>query len=97
MQAKREFRDRDGAQVAVLDALVDRHEEGMTVFGLRSRTDLDIDAIESALAELKEAGLIHVERERGDMVIYPHERVIPEANEEQEPSFLEWLRGKLPF
>jgi DNA-binding transcriptional ArsR family regulator len=98
MQAKREFRDRDGEQVTVLDALVDRHEEGMTVFGLRSRTDLDIDAIESALAELKEAGLIRVEKERGSTRIYPDDRVIPDPNDEEaEPSFLEWLRGKLPF
>jgi DNA-binding transcriptional ArsR family regulator len=97
MQARREFRDRDSAQVAVLDALVDRHEEGMTVFGLRSRTDLDIDAIESALSELKEAGLIRVEKERGDTVIYPDERVLPDPDEEEEPSFLEWLRGKLPL
>jgi len=97
MQAKREFRDRDGAQVAVLDALVDRHEEGMTVFGLRSRTDLDIDAIEAALAELKEAGLIRVEKEGSATRIYPDDRVFPDPDEEAEPSFLDWLRGKLPF
>jgi DNA-binding transcriptional ArsR family regulator len=98
MQVKREFRDRDGAQVAVLDALVDRHEEGMTVLGLRSRTDLDIDAIEEALSELKSAGLIRVEKEAGQIIIYPHGRVIPDPEDEDpDPSPLEWLRGKLPF
>jgi DNA-binding transcriptional ArsR family regulator len=97
MQAKREFRDRDAPQVAVLDTLVDRHEEGMTVFGLRSRTELDIDAIESALAELKTAGLIEVARERGGTVIYPDERVIPDPEDEAAPSVLDWFRERFPF
>lgn len=98
MQAKREYRDRDGTQVAVLDALVDRHEEGMTVFELRSHTDVDIDGIEEALAELKSADLIEVEKQSGTTRIYPDERVVPDPSEEpEEESWLERLLDRLPF
>lgn len=98
MQAKREYRDRDGTQVAVLDALVDRHEEGMTVFELRSHADVDIDRIEEALAELKSAGLIEVEKEGGTTRIYPDGRVVPEPGvEPEERSWIERLRERLPF
>jgi len=98
MQAKREYRDRDGTQVAVLDALVDRHEEGMTVFELRSHTDVDIDGIEAALAELKSAGLIAVEKESGTTRIYPDDRVVPDPTEEpEEQSWLERLFDRLPL
>ena len=98
MQARREYRDRDGTQVAVLDALVDRHEEGMTVFELRSHTDVDIDRIEEALAELKSSGLIEVEKEGGTTRIFPDERVVPDPNEgPEERSWLERLLERLPF
>lgn len=98
MQAKREFRDRDGTQVAVLDALVDRHEEGMTVFELRSHTDVGIDGIEAALADLKSAGLIEVEKEGGTTRIYPDDRVVPDPSEEpEERNWLEKLLDRLPF
>jgi DNA-binding transcriptional ArsR family regulator len=98
MQAKREYRDRDGTQVAVLDALVDRHEEGMTVFELRSHTDVGIDRIEAALADLKSAGLIEVEKEGGTTRIYPDERVVPDPGEEpDERSWLERLLDRLPL
>ena len=63
MQAKGEYRDREETQVAVLDALVDRTEEGMTVFELRADADVDIDDLEAALADLKQAGLITVEND----------------------------------
>lgn len=78
MQAKREYRDRDETEVAVLDTLVDRTEEGMTVFELRSGVEVDIDELENALAKLKDAGLITVENDDGPMRIYPHDRVVPE-------------------
>lgn len=97
MQAKREYRDRDGTEVAVLDALVDRHEEGMTVFEIRSRVDVSIDRIETALAELKQAGLIDVEKEGGQTRIYPADRVVPSGDEPPERSLTEKLREKLPF
>jgi DNA-binding transcriptional ArsR family regulator len=97
MQAKREFRDRPDAEVAVLDALVNRHEEGMTVFELRSSVDVGIDRIEDALGDLKEAGLIRVEDEGGATRIYPDDRVIPEGDDSREPSLAEAIRERLPF
>ena len=97
MQAKREFRDRPDAEVTVLDALVNRHEEGMTVFELRSSVDVGIDRIEEALGELKDAGLIRVEEEGGATRIYPDDQVIPEGDESREPSLAETIRDRLPF
>ena len=97
MQAKAEYRDRDETQVAVLDALVDRTEEGMTVFELRAGVEVDIDDIEDALAELKEEGLIAVENEANPMRIYPDERVVPQQAREtgDEPSLFDRLRDRL--
>jgi len=78
MQAKAEYRNRADTQVAVLDALVERTEEGMTVFELRSIADVDIDELEAALSDLKAAGLITVENEDEPMRIYPDDRVVPD-------------------
>jgi DNA-binding transcriptional ArsR family regulator len=97
MQAKREFRDRTDEQVAVLDALVERHEEGLTVLELRSSVDIDIDRIEAALGELQSAGLIHVEEQSGATRIYPAEKVVPTAEGDEEPSLVDAIREKLPF
>ncbi|MFB6205522.1 MAG: DUF6432 family protein [Haloglomus sp.] len=99
MQTKPEYRDRDEAEVAVLDALVDRHEEGMTVFELRSGTDQDIDAIEDALGGLKEAGLIRVDDSGSQTHIYPDERVVPDPGEteETEPSLVDRVLDRLPL
>jgi hypothetical protein len=99
MQAKAEYRDRDEAEVVVLDALVDRHEEGMTVFELRSGTDLDIDTIETALGGLKESNLIRVEDESSRTRIYPDERVVPDPGEveESEPSIVDRVLERLPL
>lgn len=100
MQAKREYRDRDESQVAVLDALVDRSEEGMTVFELRSGVDvdIDIDELETALADLKAADLIDVENDDDAMRIYPADRVVPEptnGDEDDHTSLVDRLREKL--
>ena len=98
MQAKREYRDRDGTEVAVLDTLVDRTDEGMTVFELRSGVEVDIDELEAVLAELKEAGLITVENDDGPMRIYPHDRVVPDpdAETDEDPaSFVDVVRDRL--
>ncbi|MFB6080322.1 MAG: DUF6432 family protein [Haloferacaceae archaeon] len=81
MRAKREFRDRPDAEVAVLDALVDRGEEGMTVLELRSTVDEDIDAIESALTSLTTDELIDAERNGTGLVIYPADRVVPDPED----------------
>ena len=99
MQAKPEYRDRDAAEVTVLDALVNRHEEGMTVFELRSGTDLGIDTIETALGDLKDADLIRVEEEPGRTRIYPDERVVPDPGEAAgtERSFVDRMLERLPL
>ena len=96
MQAKRAYRDRDDTEVAVLDALVNRTEEGMTVFELRTDVEVDIDDLETALAELKDAGLITVENDDGPMRIYPDDRVVPEfdAEETTETSLIDRLKRK---
>lgn len=98
MQAKREYRDRSETEVAVLDALVNRTEEGATVFELRTDVGADIDELETALAGLKDSGLITVENDDGPMRIYPDERVIPEPDpdgEAGEGSLLDGIREKL--
>lgn len=98
MRAKREYRSREQIDVAILDALVDRSEDGMTVFELRTQVDEDIDDIETALARLKDDDLIAVEAAGGRTVILPDDRVVPEpGGDDHQPSLLEELRRRLPF
>ena len=97
MRAKPEYRDRDGTEVAVLDALADRHEEGMTVFELRTRVDVDIDTLEDALSSLKDDDLIEATQEDQRTVIVPEDRVLTEVDPDDEPSVLDELRRRLPF
>ncbi|WP_436907436.1 DUF6432 family protein [Halosimplex marinum] len=96
MRAKPEYRDRDEAEVAVLDALADRREEGMTVFELRSRVDADIDTLEDALADLKEDGLIEAHQEERRTVIVPEEGVVGPVDPDDD-SVLGQIRERLPF
>jgi len=95
MQARREFRNRDDVQVAVLDALVDRQGEGMTVFELRSHVNADIDEIEDALSALKSDDLIAAEDNDGRTLITVDERVIPGGEDENDPSILDAIRRKI--
>ncbi|WP_430504197.1 DUF6432 family protein [Haloparvum sp. PAK95] len=97
MAAKPEYRDRPEPQVAVLDALVDRGEEGMTVFELRAAVDADIDSIEAALSSLKDDGLIRVEQSDSDLRVYPHDRVVPEPepNDGVDNGWLDEIRRRL--
>lgn len=96
MPAKAEYRDRDGTQVAVLDALVGHADEGLTVLDLRARVDADIDAIEAALESLKAEDLIRTDREDGRLRIYPDDRVLPEESEDEEPTLFGRLAGLVP-
>ncbi|WP_436928306.1 DUF6432 family protein [Halosimplex halobium] len=96
MQAKPEYRDRDEVEVAVLDALADRREEGMTVFELRSRVEVDIDTLEDALADLKEDGLIEAHQEDHRTVIVPEDGVVGPVDPDDE-SFVDQIRERLPF
>lgn len=98
MRAKPAYRDREDVEVALLDALVDRGEEGMSVLELRAAVDADIEAIETALSALKRDGLIDVSTDGSSTVIKPDDRVVPSPGEEPpDQSFLEWLRDRLPF
>ena len=98
MQAKREYRNRDQVEVAVLDALVDRREEGMTVFEIRSHVDAPIDDIETALSQLKNDDLICVEMSDHRTLIRPEDKVIPEPGEDAyEGSLVDRIRRKLPL
>ncbi|ADJ16093.1 DUF6432 family protein [Halalkalicoccus jeotgali] len=96
MGAKRAYRNRTDSEVAVLDALIERPEGGMTVLELRTRADVTIDELETALADLKRADLITVEKNGDRTVILPDESVVPDP-ESEEPSFFERLRERLPF
>jgi hypothetical protein len=97
MQAKSEYRDRSDVEVAVLDALVDRANGGMTVFELRSHVDESIDDIEDALGALKADDLIAADEQDGRTVITVDERVIPETVELDEEGWLDAIRRKLGF
>ena len=97
MPATRDSGNHGETAQAVLAALADRPEEGMTVFELRSGTETDIDDLEAALSTLKEEGLITVENSDDEpMRIYPEPKVVPEPSENgEEPSLLSSLRDRL--
>jgi transcription initiation factor IIE alpha subunit len=94
MRAKPEYRDRADTEVAVLDALADRKQEGMTVFELRSRTEITIDEIETALEGLKDDDLITVDKTDERTVILPADDVVGPTEEPGEPSLLDQLRRR---
>ncbi|AFO57882.1 MULTISPECIES: DUF6432 family protein [Natrinema] len=98
MRAKREYRNRERTEVAVLDALVDRADDGMSVFELRAAVEVDIDELEDALSTLKADDLIVVDS-GSETVIKPAERVVPETPSEEDgaQSIGDWLRERLPF
>ena len=79
-----QFRDRDGVEVSVLEALVAHADDGMTVFDLRATVDASIDRIETALASLQEDDLIEVEQSGETLYIYPADRVVPDPDEESD-------------
>jgi DNA-binding transcriptional ArsR family regulator len=96
MDARREFRDRADVEVAVLDALCDRPEEGLTVFELRSHVDSGIDELEGALAALNDDGLVEADANGRRTVIKPDERVVPDPGEDEaEPSLVERIVDRL--
>lgn len=99
MEARPEFRDRDPDEVAVLDALVDRSEDGMTVLELRAAVDgdVDIDRIETALESLQTASLIRVEQTDERVRLYPADRVVPDPEDaaDDDPSLLEAVRDRI--
>jgi predicted transcriptional regulator len=97
MRVKSEYRDRGETEVAVLDALAERHEDGMTVFELRAKVEMNIDSIEDALADLKEEQLIQVSKEGDKTVIVPEDHILTMRNGTDETDLFEKLRERLPF
>lgn len=97
MAANHEYRDRDPTEVAVLDALLNRGDEGMTVLELRTAVSIDIDELETALESLKEAGLITVDYPDGNAVIKPADHVTPTETEDEDQSLGDWLRERIPL
>jgi len=99
MAIRPEHRDRDEVELGVLTALADRAGEGMTVLELRAAVDADIDRLEAALADLKQARLIEVEQEDDRTVLYPAEEVVldPEEAPDEEPSLLDVIRDRFGF
>lgn len=98
MRVKRAYRDRAEVEVAVLDALIERGGDGMTVLELRTAVDADIEAIRGALEALKRDGLIEVSTDGDATLISPDDQVVPGPGEEPErPSLLAWIRERLPF
>jgi len=100
MPVQGEFRNRDEIDVKILDALVDRSEEGMTVFELRTHVGADINEIERALTDLNDDGLIIVENggHGGDQtVIKPASTVLPDDSPQPSRSLADRLREWLPF
>jgi hypothetical protein len=95
MKARREFRDRPDTQVAVLDALVDRHDTGMTVLELRAHVDADIDDIEGALTALKDDDLIAATDDGSRTLITVDDRVYPESSPEPDHNLIDRIREKL--
>ena len=81
----------------MLDALVDRAEDGMTVFELRAAVDADIDRLEDALSNLKADDLIDVEDDGERVIIVPDDRVVPDPTEEpdDEESLFDAVRERL--
>ncbi|MGB9964140.1 DUF6432 family protein [Halobacterium hubeiense] len=95
MHVKPEYRDRAETEVAVLEALVDRPSEGMTLFELRSHVDASIDELEDALGALKDDDLIDAEEDGNRTVFRADDRVFPDGDEQDEPSLLEELRRRI--
>ncbi|OTE99159.1 DUF6432 family protein [Halorubrum sp. SD612] len=97
MAAKPEYRDRPDVEVALLDALVDRGDEGMTVLELRAAVDADIDAVEEALSALKDDSLITVESEER-VRVYAHDKVVPDPeapDDDPSESLVDAIRDRL--
>lgn len=98
MALKPEYRDRDDTDVAVLGALADRPDDGMTIFELRAEVEEDIDTIEESLARLKRDRLIEATEEGSQTSILPCERVLTNsADESDEGDLVERIRDRLPF
>ena len=94
MRAKPEYRDRDDTEVAVLDVLAERDDNGMTVLAIRAEVDADIDSLETALGNLKGDDLIQVRRQNGRTVITVEDEVIGPDETYTDEDFFEQIRRR---
>ncbi|MFT4944784.1 MAG: hypothetical protein ACI9K3_000721 [Halovenus sp.] len=94
MRAKPEYRDRDDTEVAVLDVLAERDDNGMTVLAIRAEVDADIDSLETALGNLKSDELIQVRRQNGRTVITVEDEVIGPDETDTDEDFFEQIRRR---
>lgn len=84
------YDSRDEVEVQILDALVERAETGMTIFEIRTAVSVDIETIEPALSNLRDAGLITIEYSEERSLIRPADRIIPEETTEAESPDRSW-------
>ncbi|MFP4591023.1 MAG: DUF6432 family protein [Halobacteriales archaeon] len=80
---------------AVLEALRNRAEEGMTVFEVRNRVAADIDRIEEALERCKVAGFIEADREGDRLVLYPTDAGLRAVDDAEDAGLVDRLRDRL--
>lgn len=95
MTANVDYTDRDELDTAILDALIDRSEDGMTIFELRTHVEVDINELEAALQALHEDGLIVIDsaaRGPNTTVIKPAPAVSPPPDDEPSETLFDKLR-----
>lgn len=81
--------------VAVLQALRDRADEGMTIFEVRNRVAADIDRIERALERCKARGLIETDREDDRLVITITDAGVEAVDGATDVSLVDRIRERL--
>jgi hypothetical protein len=84
--------NRTPTETAVLDALVEREGEGMTVFELRTWVDADIDELEATLEELDRDGCIDVDASGDRTRILPTDAAVAAREEADDRALLERVR-----
>lgn len=88
----------DDADEAILVALLDRKDDGMTIFELRNQVHIDIDTIETSLERLKTRGLIETEYTDSRVTIRPTDAATDVVDvKSSDESFIDRMRERLPF
>lgn len=94
MQVKQQYLNRDDREVDVLEALAERTDEGMTVFEIRTRVNLDIDQLETVLANLNRDNLIETIDEENRTRVLVVEDVLEQTTQNENESFVDRIREK---
>ena len=90
--SRRADADPEEVENAVLDALVAGPEAGMTIFEIRSHVDYDIEAIEPALAHLRDKGKITIEYGEDRSVIHAADHVSGKSRQQDSPTWIERIK-----